>query len=135
MRRRSIFTLALLVAALAPPAGATDPTRTIVRIQAGLVGRVVIQSICAQLHCQVVGSLDGLPGETEPSSLFLVNNLPPPGGLVNYTLLGIEAVEADLPPDSRPTMMTSTGTRRRPRPPSSTSCGTARPSPRPTRVR
>jgi hypothetical protein len=97
MRRRSIFTLALLVAALAAPAGATDPTRTIVRIQAGLVGRVVIQTICAQLHCQVVGSLDGLPGETEPSSLFLVNNLPPPSGLVNYTLLGIEAVEADLP--------------------------------------
>ena len=97
MRRRSIFCLAAFLAALATPAAAVDTSRTIVRIQAGLVGRTVIQAICAQLHCQVVGALDGLPGETEPSSLFLVRNLPPPSWLVNYALLGIAEVEPDLP--------------------------------------
>jgi subtilisin family serine protease len=97
MRRRSIFCLAVLLAGLATPVAALDTNRTIVRIQGNLVGRTVIQAICGLLHCQVVGSLDGLPGETEPSSLFVVRNLPPPSWLLNYTLLGIEAVEPDLP--------------------------------------
>jgi subtilisin family serine protease len=96
MRRRSIFCLAALLAALATPVAALDTNRTIVRIQAGLVGQTVIQAICASLHCSVVGALDVLPGETAPSSLFVVRNLPPPSWLVNYTLLGIEAVEPDL---------------------------------------
>jgi hypothetical protein len=96
MRRRSIFCLAVLLAGLATPVAALDTNRTIVRIQAGLVGQTVIQSICAALHCQVIGALDLLPGETAPSSLFVVRNLPPPSWLVNYTLLGIESVEPDL---------------------------------------
>ena len=97
MRRRSIFGLAVFMAALATPAAAVEPTRTIVRIQPGLVGRTVIQTVCALLHCQVDGSLDTLPEETTaPSSLFLVKNLPPPSWLVNYTLLGIASVEPDL---------------------------------------
>jgi hypothetical protein len=97
MRRRSIFGLAVFMAALATPAAAVEPTRTIVRIQPGLVGRTVIQTVCALLNCQVDGSLDTLPEETTaPSSLFLVKNLPPPSWLVNYTLLGIASVEPDL---------------------------------------
>lgn len=93
--RRSIFCLAALLAALATPAAAVE-TRTIVRIQPNLVGRTVIQTICTALNCQVAGSLDTLPDSTDPSSLFLVKNLPPPSWLVNYALLGIEAVEPDL---------------------------------------
>jgi basic membrane lipoprotein Med (substrate-binding protein (PBP1-ABC) superfamily) len=97
MRRRSIFCLATLLAALATPVAALDTNRTIVRIQAGLVGQTVIQAICASLHCTVLGALDVLPGETGPSSLFVVRNLPPPSLFVNYSLLGIQAVEPDLP--------------------------------------
>jgi subtilisin family serine protease len=97
MRRRSIFCLAALLAALATPVAALDTNRTIVRIQAGLVGQTVIQAICASLHCSVLGALDVLPGETGPSSLFVVSNLPPPSLFVNYSLLGIQAVEPDLP--------------------------------------
>lgn len=97
MRRRSIFGLAVFLAALTTPAAAVEPTHTIVRIQPGLVGRTVMQSICALLHCEIEGSLDTLPEETTaPSSLFLVKNLPPPSSFVNYTLLGIASVEPDL---------------------------------------
>jgi subtilisin family serine protease len=98
MRRRSIFSLAVFLAALASPAAAVEPTRTIVRIKPNLVGRTVIQTICTLLQCQVGASLDTLPDETaEPSSLFLVKNLPPPSWLVNYSALGIDSVEPDLP--------------------------------------
>ena len=77
MKRGSIVcaAMAVLLAAGVTPAAAQG-SRTIVRIKSWLVGRTVIQAICAQLHCQVVRSLDGLPGETGPSSLFLVRNLP-----------------------------------------------------------
>jgi hypothetical protein len=95
--RRSIICLAMVLAAWATPVAAWDTSRSIVRIKSGLVGRTVIQSICAQLACEVLRSLDGLPGETEPSSLFVVRNLPLPSLTVNYDLLGIEAVEPDLP--------------------------------------
>ena len=95
--RRAIICLAMVLAAMATPVAAWDTSRSIVRIKSGLVGRTVIQSICSQLNCQVVRTLDGLPGGTEPSSLFLVRNLPLPSLFVNYDLLGIEAVEPDLP--------------------------------------
>jgi hypothetical protein len=100
MKRGSIVgvAIAMLLAGAARPVAAVpvEGSRSIVRIKSGLVGRTVIQTICAQLHCQVLRSLDGLPGETEPSSLFLVRNLPAPSWIINYDLLGIEAVEPDL---------------------------------------
>lgn len=82
---------------LATPAAAWDTGRSIVRIKSNLLGWPVIQSICATFGCEVVRSLDSLPGETEPSSLFLVRNLPLPSLFINYNLLGIASVEADLP--------------------------------------
>src|SRR6266545_3541956 len=97
MRVKSVIFSAIFLAALATPVAAWDTSRSIVRIKSGLDGRTVIQSICAQLHCEILHSLDTLPGETGPSSLFVVRNLPAPSLTVNYDLLGIEAVEADLP--------------------------------------
>lgn len=97
MRAKSVIFSAIFLAALATPVAAWDTSRSIVRIKSNLVGRTVIQAICAQLHCEVLHSLDSLPGETGPSSLFVVRNLPAPSLSVNYDLLGIEAVEADLP--------------------------------------
>jgi subtilisin family serine protease len=100
MKRGSIVGAAmamLLAAAVTPVAAApTETSRSIVRIKSTLIGRTVIQAICGQFNCQVLRSLDGVPGETGPSSLFLVRNLPAPSWLVNYNLLGIEAVEPDL---------------------------------------
>jgi subtilisin family serine protease len=99
MKRRSIVgvVMAMLMGAAAMPLAASEGSRSIVRIKSGLAGRTVIQTICAQLHCEVLRSLDGLPGETGPSSLFLVRDLPPPNWVINYALLGIAAVEPDLP--------------------------------------
>jgi hypothetical protein len=97
MRAKSVIFSAIFLAALATPVAAWDTSRSIVRIKSNLVGQTVIQAICAQLHCQVLHSLDTLPGETAPSSLFVVRNLPAPSLFVNYDLLGIESVEADLP--------------------------------------
>ncbi len=97
MRIKSVIFSAIFLAALATPVAAWDTSRSIVRIKSNLVGQTVIQAICAQLQCQVLHSLDSLPGETGPSSLFVVRNLPAPSLSVNYDLLGIEAVEPDLP--------------------------------------
>jgi Subtilase family len=97
MRIKSVIFSAIFLAALATPVAAWDTSRSIVRIKSNLVGRTVMQSICAQLQCEILHSLDTLPGDTGPSSLFVVRNLPAPSLSVNYDLLGIEAVEADLP--------------------------------------
>ncbi|PYQ39612.1 MAG: hypothetical protein DMF77_20935 [Acidobacteria bacterium] len=97
MKTKSVIFSAIFLAALATPVAAWDTSRSIVRIKSNLVGRTVMQSICAQLHCEILHSLDTLPGETGPSSLFVVRNLPAPSLSVNYDLLGIESVEADLP--------------------------------------
>jgi subtilisin family serine protease len=77
---------------------AAGPKRSIVRIRTGLDGWTKVQSLCSRLGCQVVRSLDSLPGEVAPSSLFLVYDLPeslPLGS--SLALLGVEAVEPDLP--------------------------------------
>jgi len=97
MKIKSVIFSAIFLAALATPLAAWDTSRSIVRIKSNLVGRTVMQSVCAQLHCEILHSLDTLPGDTGPSSLFVVRNLPAPSLSVNYDLLGIEAVEADLP--------------------------------------
>jgi hypothetical protein len=98
MRTRWVAAVfAVFFAAPITPAAA-GPKRSIVRIQSGLDGWNKVQSLCSQLGCQVVRSLDTLPGELAPSSLFLVYDLPEslPLGL-SLGLLGVEAVEPDLP--------------------------------------
>jgi subtilase family protein len=99
MRARWVVSVAFAVffAALATPAAA-EPKRSIVRIQSGLNGWSKVQTLCALLGCQVVRSLDTLPGVTAPSSLFLLYNLPDTLPLgVTLVGLGVSAVESDLP--------------------------------------
>ncbi len=57
----------------------------------------VISSVCRLLGCEVLGALDVLPGETQPSSLFLVRGLV--DNTVNFvlSLLGLATIEPDLP--------------------------------------
>ncbi len=85
-----------LVAALAHPAGATS-SRAIVRIRADLDGWGAITSVCNLVGCQVVRTLDTLPGETAPSSLFLVQGLSTTTVTPLLGMLGVEAIELDLP--------------------------------------
>src|SRR5207245_126512 len=61
-------------------------------------GLPVITNACAVLGCTVLGSLDVLPGDTtSPSSLFLVRGLVQNTVTWLMSLLGIAAVEPDLP--------------------------------------
>src|SRR5436190_4716822 len=87
--------LAVFVFSLSPAAMAASGDK-IVRTKS-LDGLPVIKSVCALLGCQVVGSLDILPGSTGPSSLFLVRGLI--DNTVNWllSLLGLAAIEPDLP--------------------------------------
>jgi hypothetical protein len=97
-RTRAIVIVAALAAAMAPEAALSGQGSTIVRITSGLDGWSTIQSACASVGCTVQRSLTTLPGQTAPSSLFLVSNFPtslPP--LVTLSSLGIQSIEADLP--------------------------------------
>jgi subtilisin family serine protease len=91
--------VAVGLASLAAPAAASAASRSIVRIRSGVDGWDAIQAVCALLACQVSRSLDGLPGETGPSSLFLVQDLPEISPLLapQVAALGVEAIEVDLP--------------------------------------
>jgi subtilase family protein len=106
MKTRSVVVLFVAVSLvavsfvpLATPVAATGPGRSIVRIRSGVNGWNAIHSVCALLGCHVDRSLDSLPGETAPSSLFLVRNLPPLTPIISGQLaaLGVAAIEADLP--------------------------------------
>src|SRR5262252_4824581 len=92
----AIILITIVLAAGARPAAATGSARTIVRTRSGLDGLSVIHSACNLLGCQVVRSLDTLPGETAPSSLFLVQGPAVPVVTTALSLLGVEAVEPDL---------------------------------------
>ena len=87
--------LAVFVFSLSPAAMAASGDK-IVRTK-GLDGLPIIKSVCAILGCQLLGSLDILPGSTQPSSLFLVR------GLIDNTvtwllgLLGLASIESDRP--------------------------------------
>ena len=63
--------LAVFVFSLSPAAMAASGDK-IVRTKS-LDGLPIIKSVCALLGCQILGSLDILPGSTAPSSLFLVS--------------------------------------------------------------
>ena len=61
----------------APPVAASSPVRSMVRIRSGVDGRAAIQAFCAAVGCQVLRSLDTVPGDTAPpSSLFVVQGIP-----------------------------------------------------------
>ena len=89
--------LALFLASAPFPAAADGANRSIVRIKSELVGWTTINALCSLVGCQVLGSLDTLPlsGQGVPSSLFLVEGLPPLSPLT-LSLLGVAAVEPDL---------------------------------------
>jgi subtilisin family serine protease len=89
------FVLAVFVFALAAPAAAAGGDK-IVRTKSGLDGLKVINSVCRLLGCQVLRSLDVLPGESQSGSLFLVRGLL--DNTVNFllSLLGLATIEPDL---------------------------------------
>jgi hypothetical protein len=95
--------LAMFVSA-ATPVVASDGDR-IVRTKSA-DGLPVITSVCQLLGCTVLRSLDTLPGETAPSSLFLVRGLVDSVLTLTLSLLGLAAVEPDL----RVSLSQSTGT-------------------------
>ena len=87
--------LAVFVFAHTPAAMAASGDK-IVRTKS-LTGLPVVSSLCAILGCQVLGSLDLLPGSNGPSSLFLVRGLVDNTLTFLLSLLGLAAVEPDLP--------------------------------------
>ena len=87
--------LAVFFASVALPAAAANGDR-IVRTTA-LDGLPVISFACAVLGCDVLLSLDTVPGETQPSSLFLVRGLVDSVLTLALRLLGLAAVEPDRP--------------------------------------
>src|SRR5713226_202357 len=87
--------LAMFLASLAAPAVAAQGDK-IVRTKA-LDGLPIITAACKLLGCTVLLSLDTLPGSTAPSSLFLVRGLVDSVLTLVLSLLGLAAVEPDLP--------------------------------------
>jgi hypothetical protein len=87
--------LAAFLTSLAPPATAGEGDK-IVRLKS-VTSLPLVQDLCNILGCQVIGALDTLPGSTQSSALWLVR------GLVQNTvtwllgILGIAAIEPDLP--------------------------------------
>lgn len=81
--------------ATATPALAAQGDR-IVRTKNGLVGSLVINTVCRLLGCTVVGSLDTPPGQAQPSSLFLVRGLVDTVVTLLMSLLGIASIEPDV---------------------------------------
>jgi len=89
--------LVVVLGSMASPAGAGQGDK-IVRVKAGLDGWKVINGVCRLLGCQVLGALDVLPDQpTAPSSLFLVRGLIDNTLTFTLSLLGLAAVEPDLP--------------------------------------
>jgi hypothetical protein len=87
--------LGMFVASLAAPAVAGQGDR-IVRTKSA-DGLPVVTGLCNLLGCTVLLSLDTLPGSTAPSSLFLVRGLVDSVLTLLLSLLGLAAVEPDLP--------------------------------------
>jgi len=97
MRARWLVCLVLAVffASLAAPAVAGNGDK-IVRTKSS-DGLPVINNVCQLLGCTVLLSLDTLPGQTQPSSLFLVRGLIDNVVTVLLSILGIYSIEPDLP--------------------------------------
>src|SRR2546428_1130453 len=87
--------LAVFVVSLATPAAAGAGDKIVRTKSADALP--VINSVCQLLGCQVLGSLDTLPGETsQPSSLFLVRGLLYDTVTLLLSVLGLAAIEPDL---------------------------------------
>jgi hypothetical protein len=84
-----------LASSVATPVAASNGDK-IVRTKA-LDGLPVITFACEVLGCTVLLSLDTVPGETQPSSLFLVRGLVDSALTLTLSLLGLAAVEPDRP--------------------------------------
>jgi len=87
--------LAMFFASVTSPAVAAQGDR-IVRTKA-LNGLPIVSGVCRLLGCTVLLSLDTPPESTEPSSLFLVRGLVDSVLTLVLSLLGLAAVEPDLP--------------------------------------
>jgi len=87
--------LAMFFASVTSPAVAAQGDR-IVRTKA-LNGLPIVSGVCRLLGCTVLLSLDTPPASTEPSSLFLVRGLVDSVLTLVLSLLGLAAVEPDLP--------------------------------------
>jgi subtilisin family serine protease len=87
--------LAVFFASLAAPAVAGDGDK-IVRTKSS-DGLPIINNVCNLLGCTVLLSLDTLPGQTQPSSLFLVRGLIDTVVTLLLSVLGIYSIEPDLP--------------------------------------
>jgi subtilisin family serine protease len=98
MRARGLVwvVLAVFLVSMAAPAAAADGDK-IVRTRPGLLGIDVIGTVCNLLGCEVVQPLDTPPGDIQNSALFLVRGLL--NDVVNLLLsvLGVIAIEPDLP--------------------------------------
>src|SRR5262245_12947782 len=95
---RSRWLVGLILAGIlgARPAGADDGDK-IVRTRSA-TGLPVVGAACQLLGCQVLGSLDTLPGDPTPqSSLFLVRGLLDNTVTLVLSLLGLVTIEPDLP--------------------------------------
>ena len=88
--------LCVLLLTVAVPAGAGQGDH-IVTVKSGLNGLNVINTVCNLAGCTVRRSLDTVPGASQPSSLFLVSGLVDTVVTTLLSLLGIAAIEPDLP--------------------------------------
>jgi subtilisin family serine protease len=88
--------LAALIVSMAAPAAAA-PGDKIVRTRPGLLGIDVIGTLCAIVGCQLVRPIDTPPEDIEESSLFLVRGLIHDVVNLLLSLLGVVAIEPDLP--------------------------------------
>jgi hypothetical protein len=74
-----------------------DDGDRIVTVRSGLNGVSVINAVCNLFDCTVVRSLDTVPGESQPSSIFLVRGLTTTVVTTLLSLLGVASIEVDLP--------------------------------------
>lgn len=104
MRRKWVVGVVLAAfcwSTVSPGAAAAAETgeapRSIVRVKSGLNGLKVLGSVCNLLGCTVLGPLDTPPGSTQPASLVLVGGLLDTTVTLLLSLLGLAAIEPDLP--------------------------------------
>jgi thermitase len=86
---------AFVFSSMAAPAAAAGGDK-IVRTKSGLNGLNVINTVCRLVGCQVLLTLDVLPGASQSGSLFLVRGLLDNTVNLLLSLLGLATIEPDL---------------------------------------